>query len=182
MACRFIAAFNTTSCHDEVDLSLCFQDSVILYGICAVFMMLAGLYFLFGNNHQRNGCPGFWLLYTVKLVRAACTYCIVYIKPYVSLISLWLYSDTRTHAHTNTHTHTLTHTHTHTLAHTKIFLLVPVITGVCDLIFTIARGRTEEVQVAQFQYVTPVVIIVSMVIQAILCIIYTYDFASMKFL
>ena len=67
-----MAAVNTTSCHDEVDLSLCFEDTAILYGICAAFMILAGFYFFFGNNHQRNRCPSFWLLYIVKCVGAAC--------------------------------------------------------------------------------------------------------------
>lgn len=45
--------------------------------------------------------------------------------------------------------------------HSQILLLVPVITATCDFIFTIAKGTKEPV--AQFQYVTPLVIIVSMV-------------------
>ena len=46
------------------------------------------------------------------------------------------------------------------LMHAQIFLLVPVVTAVCDLIYTIAKGRKDS---AQFQYVSPIVIIVSMV-------------------
>ena len=56
--------------------------------------------------------------------------------------------------------------------HAQIFLLVPAITAICDLIYTIAKGRKESV--AQFQYVTPVVIIVSMVSWAT-SILYDFD-------
>ena len=45
--------------------------------------------------------------------------------------------------------------------HSQILLLVPAITATCDFIFTIAKGTKEPM--AQFQYVTPLVIIVSMV-------------------
>ena len=48
-----------------------------------------------------------------------------------------------------------------TVLPSQIFLLVPAVTAVCDLIYTIVEGRTGSV--AEFQYVTPIVIIVSMV-------------------
>ncbi len=45
----------------------------------------------------------------------------------------------------------------------QMFLLVPVIAAASDLIYTIVGGRNDSDSVAQFQYVTPVVIIVTMV-------------------
>ena len=44
-----------------------------------------------------------------------------------------------------------------------MLLLVPVVAAASDLIYTIVSGRKDSDSVAQFQYVTPVVIIVSMV-------------------
>ena len=123
------------------------------------FMILAGFSFFFGNNHQRSRRCGPWLLYSVKLVGAAAdALCIDFDEnPYSFIV----------------HTLSLSHTHTHTHTHTKkIFLLVPMITAACDLIFTIAKGRADAV--AQFQYVTPVVIISSIVSQAIICIIINF--------
>ena len=76
-ACQFVTAVNTTtSCHDGVDLSLCFQDTAILYGICAAFMVLAGVFFFCGSDllHKRNRHPGFWLFYIIKLVGSACAW------------------------------------------------------------------------------------------------------------
>jgi len=64
---------NTThcSCHDEVDLSICFEDSAVLYGIFILFWFLAGLEFLLGRS---NGKPKihFNLLHAAKLVRLCC--------------------------------------------------------------------------------------------------------------
>ncbi len=37
---------NRTSCYDEVDLSLCFEDSAIFYGIVAFFLFLAVFWFI----------------------------------------------------------------------------------------------------------------------------------------
>ncbi|XP_064405656.1 multidrug resistance-associated protein 1-like [Halichondria panicea] len=37
---------NRTSCYDEVDLSLCFEDSAIFYGIVALFLFLAVFWFI----------------------------------------------------------------------------------------------------------------------------------------
>jgi hypothetical protein len=44
-----------------------------------------------------------------------------------------------------------------------MLLLVVVIAAASDLIYTIVGGRNDSDSVAQFQYVTPVVIIVTMV-------------------
>ena len=33
--------------YDEVDLSLCFEDTAILYAICIIFWLLAALWFVF---------------------------------------------------------------------------------------------------------------------------------------
>ena len=38
------------SCHDEVDFSLCFEDTAIFYGICTTFWVLAGFSFFRGNQ------------------------------------------------------------------------------------------------------------------------------------
>ena len=56
-----------TSCHDEVDFSLCFEDTAILYGICTVFWVLAGLSFFRGNPGLRPPLT-FRPLYASKLV------------------------------------------------------------------------------------------------------------------
>jgi hypothetical protein len=45
----------------------------------------------------------------------------------------------------------------------QMLLLVVVIAAASDLIYTIVGGRNDSDSVAQFQYVTPVVIIVTMV-------------------
>ncbi|CAI8018869.1 Multidrug resistance-associated protein 1 [Geodia barretti] len=37
---------NNVTCHDYVDLSVCFEDTAILIGICVIFWLLAGLMFL----------------------------------------------------------------------------------------------------------------------------------------
>ena len=46
---------------------------------------------------------------------------------------------------------------------------MPAITAICDFIYTIAKGRKES---ADFQYVTPIVIIVSMVGQALFTVLH----------
>ena len=56
-----------TSCHDEVDFSLCFEDTAILYGICTVFWVLAGFSF-FRGNPGLNPPVNFRPLYASKLV------------------------------------------------------------------------------------------------------------------
>lgn len=65
---------SNTSCgpedcaHDEVDLTLCFEDTAILYSISAVFCLFAALEFLVSNKRgQRTpfGCVHlFRLVYT----------------------------------------------------------------------------------------------------------------------
>ena len=57
---------NRTSCHDEVDFSLCFEDAAILYGICAIFWVLAGLSFFRGNGLRPR--LDFGVLHASKLV------------------------------------------------------------------------------------------------------------------
>ena len=57
---------NRTHCYDEVDLSLCFEDSAILYGIVGLFWLLAAILFLCGNG-IRPRLP-VSLLHTAKIV------------------------------------------------------------------------------------------------------------------
>ena len=54
------------SCHDEVDFSLCFEDTAILYGICTVFWVLAGFSFCRGNGLKPR--LDFGVLHGSKLV------------------------------------------------------------------------------------------------------------------
>ena len=73
VACSFYkpqdtgAVGNVTSCHDEVDFSLCFEDTAILYGICVTFWVLSGLSFCRGNGLRPK--LDFGLLHASKLVR-----------------------------------------------------------------------------------------------------------------
>ena len=48
---------NITTCHDYVDLSVCFEDTAILIGICVIFWMLAGLKFLVTSCSQAKTLP-----------------------------------------------------------------------------------------------------------------------------
>ena len=64
--CRFHSALNLTNCHDGVDLPLCFEDTAILYGICAVFLVLAACSFMCGNSLKAKLTIG--LLHSIKLV------------------------------------------------------------------------------------------------------------------
>ena len=59
----------STSCHDEVDFSLCFEDTAILYGICLTFWVLAGLSFFRGNGLRPK--LDFGPLHASKLVGGA---------------------------------------------------------------------------------------------------------------
>ena len=77
-ACNFRAApgsvglslvNGSTSCHDEVDLSLCFEDTAVLYGICLTFWVLAGLSFFRGNGLRPK--LNFRPLHASKLVGGA---------------------------------------------------------------------------------------------------------------
>ena len=70
-SCRFYrtpdsVATANTSCHDEVDFSLCFEDTAILYGICATFWLLSGFSFFRGNGLKPRLDLG--LLHASKLV------------------------------------------------------------------------------------------------------------------
>ena len=57
---------NGTSCHDEVDFSLCFEDTAILYGICLTFWVLSGLSFFRGNGLRPK--LDFGIQHALKLV------------------------------------------------------------------------------------------------------------------
>ena len=57
-----------TSCYDEVDFSLCFEDTAILYGICTTFWVLAGFSFFRANPGLRPGLE-FGPFHASKLVR-----------------------------------------------------------------------------------------------------------------
>ena len=63
-----------TSCHDEVDLSLCFEDTAVLYAICAIFWFLAGVSFLQYNSNGVRPRLTFGVLYAAKLVITAVLY------------------------------------------------------------------------------------------------------------
>lgn len=52
--------------HDEVDFSLCFEDTAILYGVCLVAWILAGFQFVCAPYHRKN-LP-FSLLHIAKIV------------------------------------------------------------------------------------------------------------------
>ena len=66
-------ALNTTAgvCHDGVDLSVCFEDSAVLYAICIFLWVFAGLEFLLGRNSIKPKIY-FNLLHALKLVRGEC--------------------------------------------------------------------------------------------------------------
>lgn len=53
--------------HDEVDLTLCFEDTAILYSICALFYLLAALEFLCSNHKHVQRTP-LGYLHLLKLV------------------------------------------------------------------------------------------------------------------
>lgn len=60
---------NQSNCHDEVDFSLCFEDTVILYSILFFLWIVAALTFLAGRETHRASLPlGF--LHVTKLVSA----------------------------------------------------------------------------------------------------------------
>ena len=42
--------------HDEVDLSLCFEDTAILYAICVIFWLLAALRFVLHTKQPPLPC------------------------------------------------------------------------------------------------------------------------------
>lgn len=46
--------------HDRVDITLCFQDTAVLFGICAVFWLLTAINFIFGNS-SKPSIPRGWL-------------------------------------------------------------------------------------------------------------------------
>lgn len=43
---------NASQCHDRVDLTLCFEDTAVLGGICALLWLLAGAFFVCGNSFK----------------------------------------------------------------------------------------------------------------------------------
>ena len=65
-SCSIHSSLNSTSCHDGVDLPLYFEDTAILYGICAAFLVLAALSFVCGNGLKATLPVG--LLHSIKLV------------------------------------------------------------------------------------------------------------------
>lgn len=46
--------------HDSVDLTLCFEDTAILFGICAIFWILTAIGFLIGGSNKPS-IPRGWL-------------------------------------------------------------------------------------------------------------------------
>ena len=66
--CRYyLSGSNVTNCYDEVDLSLCFEDTAILYMICAIFWVLAGFSFVCITNNTRPSLK-VGILHVAKLV------------------------------------------------------------------------------------------------------------------
>ena len=55
--------------YDEVDLSLCFEDTAILYAICIIFWLLAALRFVF---HTKQPPLPFSKLNITKIVSEYC--------------------------------------------------------------------------------------------------------------
>ena len=53
-----------------MDLPLCFEDTAILYGICAIFWVLAAFSFVCGNGLKDRLSVG--LLHCLKLVGYRC--------------------------------------------------------------------------------------------------------------
>ena len=94
-SCRDLKVNQT--CHDEVDLTLCFQETAILYGICVTFWLLAGFEFI--TRRRRRPVTPFNPLNITRIVRIICS-C----------------KYTHTHMHAITNAHVLAHTHTHTLS------------------------------------------------------------------
>lgn len=41
---------NGSRCHDSVDISLCFEDTAVLYSVCVIFWLLGGVAFLCANS------------------------------------------------------------------------------------------------------------------------------------
>ena len=60
---------NNVTCHDYVDLSVCFEDTAILIGICVIFWLLAGLKFLVTTCTPATRPLPFSRLHASKLVR-----------------------------------------------------------------------------------------------------------------
>ena len=56
MGVNFGSGGNDT-CHDSVDVSLCFEDTTILIGICVIFWLLAGLDFLVSTCSTTKSLP-----------------------------------------------------------------------------------------------------------------------------
>lgn len=48
---------NTTTWHDRYDVTLCFEDTAILCGICIIFWILVGLKFVFGKQRKKTIIP-----------------------------------------------------------------------------------------------------------------------------
>ena len=92
-----VAVGNHSSCHDEVDFSLCFEDTAILYGICITFWFLAGLSFFRGNGLRPK--LDFGPLHASKLV------CVLINKQCNQRQSR---HGPCTHAHPHRHSHTHT--------------------------------------------------------------------------
>ena len=51
----------STATTDNFDISQCFEDTAILYGISAVFWLLAGLEFVCAKQQHRPRIPFNWL-------------------------------------------------------------------------------------------------------------------------
>lgn len=100
-------------CNHDVDLSLCFEDTAVLYGICALF----------------------WLMVAMELI------CSPYPRPRIR--HNWL-NITR-----------------------MLLTVVVMATAVCDLGYTIHQGTQAHGHPADFQYLSPIILIFSMVLAAV---------------
>ena len=67
---ELVSVNGTCTAHDSVDLPICFTDTAILYGVCVLMWLLAGVEFIF-RRHQYPRIP--WNLVNIsKLVSAFC--------------------------------------------------------------------------------------------------------------
>ncbi len=81
---------NRTSCYDEVDLSLCFEDSAIFYGIVAFFLLLAVFWFISAipvvcGSQTRPRIP-LGVLHVAKLVSRVPLFKVAYVLDIESII------------------------------------------------------------------------------------------------
>ena len=66
---------SSSGCHDEVDFTLCFEDTAVLYGVCLVAWVLGGLAFLCAPYHRKRLRISY-----LHLAKIVCTISIIHIS------------------------------------------------------------------------------------------------------